>query len=190
MATVYILGAGASIGSGGETRTRFPRTEELLRCVRTEVQDVVERPLPALTVFLNRYLPLTGCTPRDGRLHDEWDSVNVEELFSAIEFEARITSHLLHGKWWDEYFDQGYQKDVRAVVSACDGKPRHFVGEAPVYGWDQAQSSEGLFPYIHKSFLKIVRYELLDSISQGFDMISAASPTESLGRLAQMFELC
>jgi hypothetical protein len=95
MATVFVLGAGASIGAQPGARTQFPSTFELVQRMREVVCEREGSRLPALTVYLWRFAPLPGVDPRADRLDPGWDSLNVEELYAAIEFESRITDHLL-----------------------------------------------------------------------------------------------
>jgi hypothetical protein len=95
VSTVFVLGAGASIGAKPGGKTKFPGTNDLVKRIREIICERENSCLPALSLYLARFAPVRDTTLNGGRLHADWDRVNVEELYAAIEFESRITDHLM-----------------------------------------------------------------------------------------------
>jgi hypothetical protein len=91
MPTVFILGAGASIGAKPDGRTRFPSVVELLERIREIVCERENSYLPALSLYLARFAPIASRGSL-GKLHPDWDRINVEELYAAkgMNYSARF----------------------------------------------------------------------------------------------------
>jgi SIR2-like domain len=187
MPTVFVLGAGASIGAKPIGRTRFPSTFELIERIREIICKRENSYLPALALYLGRFAPIRGENLNPGKLHCDWDRVNVEELYAAIEFESRITDHLMlesgdHGsstQFFQEYFTEPYREVVTQLM------------RGPYEEWTRAcySSSYGseAFPHMHENFLRVVRKELLDSIAHTLGLLSEEEDTSNFARLARCF---
>jgi len=200
VSTVFVLGAGASIGAKRGGRTGFPSTLELLQRVREIVCDRSNRPLPALTLYLSRYVPARDADSRSGKLHPAWDRINVEELYAAIEFESRITDHLMLGggekgsgaQFFEEYFPSPYRDAVTGLMRGeyqgwmrtCYSAP---ISLGPPSGGRGAYGSEA-FPHLHENFLRVVKMELLDSIAQTLWVLSEEEDTSNVARLVRCFK--
>ncbi|MBM4033156.1 MAG: hypothetical protein FJ291_15425 [Planctomycetes bacterium] len=123
MPTVFVLGAGAPMGAtpGG---TRFPSVSQLLERVREAVCGRDNSLLPALTLYLNRFAPAKSMGVPTGKLQTDWDRINVEDLYAAIEFESRISAHLMlpsgdkgsGTRFYQEYFPEPYQQAVTQLL--------------------------------------------------------------------------
>ncbi len=187
MPTAFVLGAGASIGARPEG-TKFPNTLQLLERVREVVCERDDRALPALTLYLSRFAPQKGKGLRSGKLQPDWDRINVEDLYAAIEFESRITAHLMlpsgekgsGTQFYQEYFQEAYQQAVTQLL------------RGPYRDWMQACYSASYgseaFPYLHENFLRIVKMELLDSIAHTLGVLSEKEGTPNLARLVRCFQ--
>ena len=163
MSSVFVLGAGASIGARAGGRTKFPGTNELIERIREIVCERDGSYLPALALYLARFAPVRDITLNDGRLHAAWDRTNVEELYAAIEFESRITDHLMLAsgdlgsgvQFFQEYFSEPYRDAVTQLL------------RGPYQDWMRACYSASYgseaFPHLHENFLRIVKMELLDA---------------------------
>jgi hypothetical protein len=188
MPTVYVLGAGASIGASAMGRTKFPSTFQLLERVRQICCERENSLLPALTQYLSRFAPVQGFDSKAAKLHTNWDRINVEELYTAIEFESRITDHLMlesgdqgsETKFYQEYFSEPYQKAVE------------FLLRGPYQEWMTACYSASYgseaWPYLHNNFLRIVKMELLDSIAHTLGVLSEEEDTSNFARLVRCFQ--
>lgn len=189
MSSVFVLGAGASIGANPAGKpTAFPSVLGLFKAIREIACEEGKRRFPALSVFLGRFAPVAGFDRRLGVLHPNWDGVNVEELYAAIEFEQRLTDHLglnggEHGgdrKFYHEYFSDSYQKEVAAVLAD------HYQA------WMEARYSGSYgsksFPYLHENFLRVVRMELLDAVALTLGVLTERENTENFTRLAHVFQ--
>ncbi len=187
MPTVFVLGAGASIGAAPAGRTRFPATNEILKCVRTIFCESGKGPCPALSLFLGRFAPVKGSL-HTGTLHPGFDDINVEELYAAIEFETRITDHLMlssgdagsGSQFFQEYFSDQYRHQVDELLA----HPHYQVLEQ----FYSAPNGSRAFPYRHQHFLGIVRFELLDAMSYIFGVLSKTEDTSNFTRLVKKFQ--
>ncbi len=188
MPTVYVLGAGASIGANTGGKTKFPGTFQLLERVRQVVCERENSLLPALTLYLGRFAPIPGVNSLAGKLHPAWDRINVEELYASIEFESRITEHLMLAsgdpgagvQFFQEYFSEPYQQAVTHLL------------RGPYQEWMQACYSASYrseaFPYLHENFLRVVKMELLDAIANTLGVFTEEEGTLNFTRLARGFQ--
>ncbi|MDO8479649.1 MAG: SIR2 family protein [Candidatus Rokubacteria bacterium] len=188
MSTVFVLGAGASIGAKPGGRTKFPGTNELVERIREIVCEREDSYLPALALYLARFAPVRDITLKAGRLHADWDRTNVEELYAAIEFESRITDHLMLAsgdrgsgtQFFQEYFSGPYRDAVTQLL------------RGPYQDWMRACYSASYgsepFPHLHENFLRIVKMELLDAIAHTLGVLSEEEDTSNFSRLARHFE--
>ena len=185
MPTVYVLGAGASIGAKPGGRTGFPSTYELLQRVREILCERDNYICPALAIYLDRFSP-TGDKPSN-KLHAKWDHINVEELYASIEFESRITEDLMLGSgrpesstlFYEEFFSPAYQE---VVAKLLDGPYRKWMDLCY-----SASYGSRHFPYLHENFLRIVKMELLDSVSYTLRSLSETEDTSNISRLVHYF---
>lgn len=150
MSTVFVLGAGASIGAKPGGRTAFPSALQLLQRVREIYCEQGGNVCHALTTYLGRFAPLSGLDTSAGRLHPGWDHINVEELYAAIEFESLISDHLLTSfdgpasRVYHVYFSTQYRD---AVMHLMQGMYQDWMRTA----YSASYGSEA-FPYLHDNF--------------------------------------
>jgi len=168
--------------------TRFPSTFQLLQRVREIVCDKERSTLPALTLYLSRFAPVRGFDYKAVQLQADWDQINAEELYAAIEFESRITAHLMlesgdpgsGTKFYQELFAEPYQKAVEALLR---GPYKQWMTDC----YFASYGSEA-WPYLHENFLRIVKMELLDSIAHTLGVLSEEEDTSNIARLVRCFE--
>ncbi len=187
MSTVFVLGAGASIGASPKGKTRFPATNRIVKCIRETCFEKDSFQLPALALYLTRFSPI-GVNKSEGRLHAGWDAINVEELYAAIEFESRITDHLLlrsaipgsETQFFQEYFSRPYRA---AVTDLMRGHYRDWMRACY-----SASYGSVAFPNLHENFLRVVKMELLDSIAHTLSVLTQEENTSSFSRLVRCFQ--
>jgi len=178
--TVFILGAGASIGASPNAKTKFPRANEILKVVREVFCEEFGKSLPALYCYLNRYCPTKADVDRNHKLIPLWDSINLEELYGAIEFEKRLTSHHDCHDAYREFFSENYQREVTDILK------KHYTD------WTESSYSAPhnlkTFPYIHENFLRLVQGELLDVVSEVFGIFHGNEDTSNFKHLVHLFK--
>ena len=187
MSSVFVLGAGATIGASPKGRTRFPATNQIVKCIREIYCEKENFLLPALTLYLDRFSPI-GINQSDGRLHSSWDTVNVEELYATIEFESRITDHLLlknvisgsENQFFQEYFSKPY---CTAVTDLMRDHYREWMRSCY-----SASYGGKAFPNLHENFLRIVKMELLDSIAHTLCVLTQEEDTSNFSRFVNSFQ--
>ena len=187
MAIVFVLGAGASIGASPHGKTKFPSVTELMKRIREIVCEEEKSSLPALALYLSRYSPLQTKQVIPTTLNSAWDHINVEELYAAIEFEIRLTDHLMLNsgdkgsgiQLFHEFFSPSYRDAVSQLILG------------PYADWVSTcySASYGImaFPHVHENFLRIVKMELLDSIALSLSVLSEREDTSNLSRLVRSF---
>ena len=129
-----------------------------------------------------------GVNPTSGELVQGWDGLNVEELYAAIEFESRITDHLLlpsgdkgsGSQFFEEYFPETYRNTITNLMR---GTYQSWMRDcySASYGSDA-------FPYLHENFLRVVKMELLDSIAHTLGVLTDEEDTSNIARLVHCFQ--
>ncbi len=144
--------------------------------------------LPALAVYLERFAPIGKTTLSAGKLHADWDRINVEELYAAMEFESRITDHLMLAsgeqgsgtQFFHEYFPPNYQDSVANLLF---GPYKEWMRERY-----SASYGSKAFPHLHENFLRLVKCELLDAMAHILGVLSNEEDTSNFSRLARHFK--
>jgi len=186
MKTVYVIGAGASIGgSSTGVLSGFPAANGILYAIRKMIdKERIQHP-QALCTYLSRFSPYDYYATIVSELREEWDSLNIEELYSALEFESRISDDLVQssglgldsGPFYNFYFTESYRNRVQNLL---EGDYRnHFEERYNAFGISHA------FPHLHRHFISIVKMELLDMISVLFANISANGEFNNFDELSR-----
>jgi len=159
----------------------------VLQCIRELICEKEHATLPALTLYLCRFAPLSGVAPSARVLDVGWDHINIEELYAAIEFESRITDHLLlpagdkgsESKFFEEYFPTWYRDAVTQLV--------HGTYQEWMRACYSASYASEAFPHLHENFLRVVKMELLDAIAHMLGVLSEEEDSTNFSRLAGCF---
>ncbi len=186
MKTVYIIGAGASIGgSPAVDKTEFPTVDGIIKAIRQMLERDGKQHPPALCTYLSRFSPYNSDATIEPELRQEWDKLNIEELYSALEFESRISDDLvLHsgpgedsGPFYNFYFTESYRNHIQHLLE--NNYSHHFEERYNVLGNSHA------FPHLHRHFISLVKMELLDLISILFATLSAKGEFGNFDELAK-----
>lgn len=188
MKTVYVIGAGASIGGSSKIRTTgFPTADGIICAIRQMLDRTGKQQPKALCAYLSRLFPCDSKASIVSELRKEWDNLNVEELYSALEFEARISDDLIlpsgsgdeANPFYNFYYSESYRKYVQNLLK--NDYYQHFEERYNLYSVSNA------FPHLHQCFISLVKMELSNLISTLFYNLTANGEFDNFDELVNRF---